>query len=222
MVSPVMQARLQDICQKFDLVALISGRAVEDLRRLANVPGLVYVGNHGIERWERGQIWRLAEAESYVPVMNAVRHELEAGLGDGIVIEDKGSSLSVHYRRSPHPEMACRQIIDAVSRSRAAGRLRVTEGRMVIELRPPVPADKGTAVMALVEEYALRSVLYLGDDMTDVDAFRAIHRLNKECTGLAIAIVDSETTPAVAEAADLTLPGVEAAEGLFSWLACCL
>lgn len=221
-VSPAVRASLQALRGKFELVAVVSGRGVEDLRRLVGVLGLVYIGNHGLERWEDGEIRRLPEAEAYIPVMNAVRLDLASHLGEGIIIEDKGASLSVHYRRSPYPQAARQQILDAVSRSRAARCLRLTEGRMVVELRPPLPVDKGTALLTLVEEYALHSVIYLGDDLTDVDAFQAVHRLGGERSGLAVAVVGEETALQVEQAADLTLPGVEAAEQFLSWLASCL
>ncbi len=219
-VTSAVQSALRAIHKRFDLVAIVSGRGVDDLRRMVGVPELVYVGNHGVEFWEQGRLRRLPEIEEYLPVVEAARNDLAPRLSPEMVLEYKRAGLSIHYRRSPAPTIARRQILAAVAESGAARRLRLTEGKMVIELRPPVAADKGTALEALVQEKRLRSVLYMGDDRTDLDAFRAAHRLGDACLSLTIAVVSEEAGNEVSRAADLTLPGVDGAQALLDWLAC--
>jgi trehalose 6-phosphate phosphatase len=101
----------------------------------------------------------------------------------------------------------------------AARQLKLTEGRFVVELRPPIATDKGTALVSLIKEYALRSVVYLGDDLTDLDAFKSLRQIGGQCKGLSFAVNGPETAMEVAQNADFTLPNVNAIEQLFIWLA---
>ena len=90
------------------------------------------------------------------------------------------------------------------------------EGRMVVELRPPLVVNKGTAVNALRESYRLRGGIYLGDDISDVDAFAVMH--TRGFKGLAVGVVDEETPHEVTGEADFTLNGVGDVEHFFTWL----
>jgi trehalose 6-phosphate phosphatase len=102
-----------------------------------------------------------------------------------------------------------------VSESEPARRFQLHEGRLVVELRPDLGADKGTALETLAERLSLRGLLCLGDDVTDVDMFRVAERLRSQ--GLAtvrIAVASAEAAPEVMEAADYALDGVEGVERL--------
>jgi trehalose 6-phosphate phosphatase len=204
----------------FDVVAAISGRSAEDARRLVGVDGLLYLGNHGLEWIDAGAdgdevLHVLAEAEPYTEAIAAALDDVEATLAPrwpGILVERKGVTGSVHVRATSDPPAA----MDAVARLLApvATRhgLRITTGKLVVEVRPPVEADKGTAVTALVRNRGLRLALYLGDDRTDLDAFRALRRLADEgvCRAVTVAVLSPEAPPELGDAADLTLPSVEA------------
>ena len=107
--------------------------------------------------------------------------------------------------------------MDAVAASPTAGDFRVREGKMVVELRPPVEVDKGAAVEALVRAYGLRRGIYLGDDASDVEAFGAMHVHG--FPGLAVGVIGQETPQGVAEQADFTLNGVGDVERFLVWLA---
>jgi trehalose 6-phosphate phosphatase len=102
-----------------------------------------------------------------------------------------------------------------------AGGLRLTEGRLVLELRPPVRGNKGTALAALVDDYALAGVVFLGDDVTDLDAIAELRRLRDagRTVGLAVGVVASESPPALREAVDLAAPGVDGAAALLAAVA---
>ena len=96
-----------------------------------------------------------------------------------------------------------------------------TEGKLVVEVRPPVSLDKGTILKRLVTENNLRGVICMGDDVTDVDAFRALHSLSSQgtCRGLALGVVGQDTPPAVEQEADLLLRGVPEVEELLQRIA---
>jgi trehalose 6-phosphate phosphatase len=168
---------LEGLAERGDTtVALVSGRALADVRERADVGGAYFAGNHGLEIAGPG-ISRVHEdaREARGQLEEALR-ELDASIGDiaGVQIEDKGLTLSIHYRRAAEQDHA--QIRERVARARTAG-LRITEGKRVIELRPDVSWHKGKAVLWLIEELAIPDaapILYIGDDVTDEDAFVAL------------------------------------------------
>ncbi|MGZ8694759.1 MAG: trehalose-phosphatase [Gaiellaceae bacterium] len=179
-------ARLRD---RYGLVACISGRSGEDARRVVGLDGIRYVGSHGLELAPGAAAWtgRLREFSSTVDWP----------------VEDKGVTVSFHWRTAGDQDAAVAYLETVASRAREAG-LDARFGRKVLELRPPVRADKGTAVEALLAESGLRRALYAGDDTTDADAFRAVHALE---LGVAVAVGSAEAPPGLAEQADVVVEG---------------
>jgi trehalose 6-phosphate phosphatase len=116
-------------------------------------------------------------------------------------VERKPLSVSLHYRRSDDAD-AARQALEEIASSASAAGLVPRFGRMVLELRPPVDANKGTAVAHLLAEQGLRRALYAGDDTTDLDAFAAVRALE---IGVCVAVVSPEAPPGLREAADLVV-----------------
>lgn len=203
-------------------VAAVSGRAATDARRMVGVAGVVYVGNHGLERLMPEGLALPPEVEHYAADLGAVLRQAERALDDlpGVIVEDKGSTGSIHYRQAPDPAAARDAILDAVGALAAEAGLVVTQGRKVIEIRPPLELDKGTAVRSLIDAYQLTGVLYAGDDTTDVDAFAALQAWRAE-TGrpaLALGVLGPETPDAVARSADLHLAGVDDVAAFLGWL----
>jgi trehalose 6-phosphate phosphatase len=109
----------------------------------------------------------------------------------------------LHYRRHPQPNEALVVLEEVAERARAAG-LVPRFGRKVLELRPPLEANKGTAVTHLLAQSGLRRALYAGDDTTDLDAFRALEDLE---LGVRVAVASSEGPPELREGADLVVEG---------------
>jgi trehalose 6-phosphate phosphatase len=222
---PGVRELLERALARFEVVAAVSGRAAEDTRRLVGIAGITYLGNHGLERLDPDgvKLHILPEAEPYIRAINLVMAEVELPLAaayPGLLFERKGVTASIHVRNTAHPDAAEREVYRrAVAAAQKHG-LRVTQGKMIVELRPPLQASKGTAVAALVREAGLRGALYLGDDRTDIDAFRALRRLTDEgvCRGVAVAVLHPEALPGLAAEADVTLPSVERVPGLLRWL----
>ena len=210
-VPPAVLRALARPVRSMDLVALLSGRSVAQLQSMVPIDGLVLVGNHGLE-WRLGDgALVLPEAEAHIPNMAAARdwlmNELQSA---GLLVEDKGPTLAIHYRLSPQPEAARRAILSALGRCPFAKTLKITEGRKVVNVLPPVRADKGTAVERLVRLHGLRSVVYLGDDTTDLDAFRSLRALeeSEELRAVVVAVVSPEAPVELLHEADFTLNGV--------------
>ena len=192
-----------------------------EVRNMMRVKGMVYIGNHGLERWlGRGvEIW--PGAEGYPMKITRALDELSGLLDiDGITFGNKGVTASIHYRRCPEPEMAREAILKAIAGSATASELKVREGRKLVDLCPPLAVDKGTAILDLVRRYQLGAAIYLGDDVTDVDAFIAIRRGPKGVSfqGLSIGVITEETPPQVASQADFVLYGITDVEGFLTWL----
>ena len=183
------RAELERLAGSYLLVACISGRAGEEAARLVGVEGIRYVGNHGLELDERA-----AELTAQVA---AFRDTV------ALPVEDKGLSLSYHYRGAEDEKMARAELEEIAERARAEG-LDPRWGRKVLEIRPPVAADKGTAVQALLASVPARLGLYAGDDTTDLDAFQGLARAGLD-HAVRIAVESVEGPEELAAAADLTV-----------------
>jgi len=179
---------LRRLNARYALVACISGRAGDDARRIVGVPDLTYVGNHGLELDPESDSW-------------AVR--LRAFLS-GVAwdeLEDKHLSASLHYRNAEDEAGARADLEMIAERARAAGFV-ARFGRKVLEVLPPLEANKGTAVRRLLVEHELERALYAGDDTTDLDAFAALEPLE---VGIRVAVASSDGPADLRAAADLVI-----------------
>ena len=183
------RAELARLVTRYLLVACVSGRAGENARAIVGIDELTYVGNHGLELDPTA-------AELAVRVA-AFRDEI------GRPVEDKVLTLSYHYRDAPDERAAVAELEGVAERARAAG-LVPRWGRKVLEIRPPVAADKGTAVRALLARAGAARGLYAGDDATDLDAFAGLVSAGLE-HAVRVAIASDEGPPQLREAADLVL-----------------
>jgi trehalose 6-phosphate phosphatase len=219
-VTPRARELLAALKAHLALVAVISGRSVADVRERVGVPGLVAIGNHGLEIWDRDGARLAPEVDAYRPAIQAAHRALRPVILDGMVIQDKSITLSVHYRNAADPdavESTFGSIVQAIADENGLDFFR---GRRVFELRPPIAIDKGTAFRRLVEDYALSGAVYLGDDVTDVHALRAARdlRASGACYALAVGVESDETPASVRDASDILLPGVPGVEEFLAWL----
>jgi trehalose 6-phosphate phosphatase len=129
-----------------------------------------------------------------------------------LLIENKGVTGTVHYRLAPDPDAAAALLEPIAMAAAERHGLRVSPGRMIVELRPALLINKGTAIRELVNDLGLRGAVFFGDDVTDVDGFLALREL-RETGAVAtacIAVLGPETPEAVIAAADLSVTGVTA------------
>ncbi len=220
-VSPLCRRYLSSLCEHLGLVVAVSGRPAKEARDMLGLERVVYIGNHGLDQWLNGEVRVSEEARAYSTVIEALLRELSPLLEiEGIALENKGLTASIHYRTSPDLSMARKAILAALEGSPTAKRLRLLPGRRVIDVCPPVERNKGSAVLELVQSYLLRGGIYLGDDLTDVDAFKAMHSspAGLPFEGIAIGVTGEETLPEVYEEADFTLDGVRDVERFLGWL----
>jgi len=181
------RVELRRLRDTYALVACISGRTGAEAWRLVGVDGLVYVGVHGLELAPDADAWR-APLRSFAAL-------------EWPWTEDKGLTVAFHWREAPDDAAARAELERIAEKARAAG-LEARWGRKVLELRPPVDADKGTAVQTLLAEHGLRRGLYAGDDTTDLDGFRGLEGCE---VAVRVAVVSAEAPPGLREAADLVV-----------------
>ena len=170
------------------LVAIVSGRDLDDLRERVGLEEVYYAGSHGFRVAEPGG--RLQECEGarrYLPALAEAEEELVRELGaiEGVDVERKRYAVAVHYRRAPERAQEVHRAVERVQRAHDG--LRMAEGRKIEELRPALAWDKGSAVRWLIGAMGCEASrvfpIYIGDDLTDEDAFRAV-----EEHGLAIVV----------------------------------
>lgn len=203
------------------VVAIITGRAPLDARAMLGARDVIIVGNHGTEWLERGT----DALRTSLPVAD-IRARLEAALDrlpaiEGVPVEQKGLSASIHYRNAPDPDAVRAAILTGLGDVTGLG-LELRHGRMSVELRPIGAGDKGTAAREVVTRHGLRGVVVMGDDVTDLDMFRAVIDLRSagEVTAAVIGVGGGagEVPPDVADAADVVLDGPEQAAALLTRL----
>jgi trehalose 6-phosphate phosphatase len=181
------RAELRRLASRYALVACISGRTGADARELVGVDGIFYVGVHGLELAPEADAWR-------EPLRQLAEFEWPW-------VEDKRLTVAFHWREADDEGAARASLEQVAERARALG-LEARWGRKVLELRPPVEADKGTAVRSLLSERGLRRALYAGDDTTDLDAFRGLDGLE---VAVRVAVASAEAPLGLREAADLVV-----------------
>jgi trehalose 6-phosphate phosphatase len=210
-VPAEIKEQLRRLSEKYLLVAGVSGRKTEDALDLVGLADVVYFGNHGFEILREGEVEVVPEALPYLEKVEALERRAHEELGPlGAFVEDKGITASVHYRNAP-PEVGERSV-EFVKREGERLGLRITVGRGVVEARPPVRADKGTAVRTLVEEYEPERAMFIGDDTTDLDAFRELEKLREEDALkeiLRVGVASEEGPPEITSEADIVVEGVE-------------
>ena len=165
-------------------VCVVSGRDRAVVQDLMGMTDLVVAGSHGFDIWhpERGTL-RHEAATGFEELVDEVTGRLCAGVGElpGVLVEPKRASVAVHYRLADQDGQ--RQVAELVERLLAErpDELKVTPGKMVYELQPKLDWNKGRAVRYLLGTLGLTGAdlvpLYLGDDVTDEDAFRALRGL---------------------------------------------
>jgi len=210
-VPKELKELLRRLSEKYLLVAGISGRKTEDALELVGLADVVYFGNHGFEILRDGEVEVVPEALPYLEKVQELEKRAHEELDPlGAFVEDKGITASVHYRNVP--QEVGERCVEFVRREGERLGLRITVGRGVVEARPPIRADKGTAVRTLVEEYGPEKAMFVGDDTTDLDAFRELEKLREEGALreiLRVGVASDEGPPEIETEADIVVDGVD-------------
>jgi trehalose 6-phosphate phosphatase len=202
------------LARRYGIVACVSGRSATEARRLVGVGGIAYAGSHGAELLEPGAArpQTLSAFAGWEPrVRDFARGRDTRQLRNlRVRIEDKGAIAAFHWREAPDQEAALSHLEALAGDAEEAG-FATHWGRKVLEIRPPVPIDKGQAVGTLIERSGARAALFGGDDVTDLDAFDALEALQgdgKLDSVVRVGVRSDEGPPAIVERADLVVDGV--------------
>jgi trehalose 6-phosphate phosphatase len=214
---PEAPAVLGRLAARYAVVAVISGRPVSYLARqlAAAGPDLRLFGTYGMEWLDHGVLHRAPEIEPWLApaaqILAAARAEAPSGMG----IEDKGCSVTLHWRGAPELGPWAEEF---AGRWAERTGMALLPGRLAVEFRPPVGPDKGAVVEGLAG--GCRAACFAGDDAGDLAAFAALDRLSERgLQAVRVAVADSESPPELVARADLVVDGPHAAVGLLDTLA---
>jgi alpha,alpha-trehalase len=214
-LSDDMRATVAELARHY-AVGIISGRDRKNLRNLVRLDSLFYAGSHGFDiAGPEGWCETLQQGTEFLPELDRAESELRDRLIDieGHAVERKTFAIAIHYRRAKAEDVRrIEEVVDHVLADHP--RLRKGHGKRVFQVQPKIDWDKGRAVRWLLERLRLDLPkflpLYVGDDVTDEDAFRALHD-----RGLGVVVRDGETR---STAADYALEGPEDVQRFLRWL----
>jgi trehalose 6-phosphate phosphatase len=220
--DPNAVAALGRLGEHVGAVVVITGRPVRaavQLGRFRGVAGLqlmTILGQYGVERWNAADDEYLLPPDP--PQISAVAEELpkildSLGMSEAR-IEDKGRAIAIHTRSLPNPKRALARLEEPLGDLAARHGLMLAPGKNVWEIHTP-DMDKGAALRAIVEETGARQVIFAGDDLGDLPAFRAVRELaTAEVAGLLVSSASTEED-ALTELSDVIVDGPP---GLAAWL----
>ena len=164
--------------EKF-IVGVVSGRGLDDLRERVGLPALIYAGNHGLEIVGANVVFLHPDAGSLQGFLRQIHQRLRTAMAEqpGVIIEDKGLTLSVHFRLVSDDQVnqVEERFNSAVAPFRESAKIRVTRGKKVLEVRPNVDWNKGSAIAKIMEVNPAATLsVFFGDDLTDEDGFEVV------------------------------------------------
>jgi trehalose 6-phosphate phosphatase len=201
---------LAGLVERLGLVAFVTGRALEDGRRMISLEGAAYVGTHGLEvLGADGTVLTEPQAERYVEqvqeVADAAARDLDCE-ALGVVLENKRTMLAIHYRLAADAAATRHELLQRVVEPARRQGLAISTGHFLFEVRPPLPFTKGTATRRLLSGGDYLAAVFCGDDLTDASGFDALHKWGEQDArrdACALAAVTEETPRPVLEGADV-------------------
>jgi trehalose 6-phosphate phosphatase len=208
-------ASLAQLALSLDTVAVISGRPASFLAGRVRVPRIRLLGSYGMEEVKDGNRQLSPAAAAWLAAVSEAHDALAAlpATLPGVRVETKPASVAVHWRQAPDRDAAAAAVKMATARVAAVTGLRLEPGKLVVELRPPIDVDKGSAVAALISQARPAVTVYAGDDLGDLPALRVVRAVG----GYGLAVDHgAETDPRLLAAADEVIAGTD---GFADWLA---
>jgi trehalose 6-phosphate phosphatase len=215
---------LIEVARRYRTVACVSGRRASDARRIVSLGSIAYLGNHGSEVLRPGAIAPELDRELQAWTRRVQGFMREAYGEDlkrlRVRLEDKEAIAALHWRGVPDDEGAEAAIRAVAERAEAAG-YKTHWGRKVLEIRPPVRIDKGAGIVGLLRDSDHVAAVYVGDDTTDIDAFRGLAELvemGRLGTAVRVGVRSDEGPPALEEEADAMVDGTDGVRELLRTL----
>jgi trehalose 6-phosphate phosphatase len=213
-----------EAAKKYAIVACVTGRRASEARAMVSVGTVTYLGSHGAEVLRPGWLEPALDPEVKAWVERMAEFGRDLDFADmrrrRVRLEDKGPILAFHWRGAPDQE-AARATVEAIATEAENAGLRPHWGRKVLEVRPPVRFDKGSGIAALIRDANVDSALYVGDDRTDIDAFRALAELAESGTiarAVRVGVRSEEGPSELAEETDFLVDGTDGVRRLLETL----
>jgi len=215
---------LIEVAKRYAIVACVSGRRASEARAMVAIGSISYLGSHGVELLRAG--WTESVLDPAVEDWARRIHDFgrDAYTADlrrrRVRLEDKGAIVAFHWRGAPDEE-AARAAIDAIAAKAQEAGLRTHWGRKVLEVRPPVRIDKGAGITSFLEDTDVEVGLYVGDDTTDLDAFRALGQLvteGKLTRAVRVGVRSEEGPSEITGQADIVVEGTTGVQELLGLL----
>ncbi len=211
---------LIEVAKRYGIVACVSGRRASDARRIVSLGSIAYLGSHGSEVLRAGTIAPELDRELQAWTRRVQAFASEAFDDDlqrlRVRLEDKEAIAALHWRGVPDEDGAHAAIREVASAAESAGY--VTHwGRKVLEIRPPVRIDKGAGIVKLLKDRDLAGAIYVGDDRTDLDAFRGLSELRERgrlAAAVRVGVRSDEGPSELAEEADVMVEGTDGVRDL--------
>lgn len=208
-------SELLERVKQYARVAIMTGRAIDDGAAKINLEGLTYIGTHGLE-WSDGLPWTHPvevehDALAYIEPGRFLLDLVERHLDElpGVYIQRKRIGGTLHYRLAEDPDATRLRLLDILEEPARRLGMSLSEGKRMVEVRVPLAIDKGQALLRFAHHYALRGLLFAGDDRTDLDAVLAIPRLRGEgIAALSVVVQHPDTLPELLQHADIIVQGV--------------
>jgi len=223
-VPEATRSLLIEIAKRYRVVGCVSGRRAATARQIVSIGTIAYVGNHGGELLRPGSTRAEVDPELAAWTERVRRCAARAYTAEHqrlrVRSEDKDAIAAFHWRGAPDEAAAAAAVQEIARRALEEG-LEVHWGRKVLEVRPPVELDKGLGIATLLHGQDVTAALYVGDDTTDLDAFRGLRTLVREgvlTTAICVAVSSDEAPPELAAEADLLLDGTGGVRGLLQAL----
>jgi trehalose 6-phosphate phosphatase len=204
---------LIEVAKRYGTVACVSGRRASDARRIVALGSIAYLGSHGSEVLRPGAIAPELDRElqAWTRRVQAFAHEAygEKLRRLRVRLEDKEAIAALHWRGTPDEEDALAAVEEVAERAEQAGFV-AHWGRKVLEIRPPVRIDKGAGLVGLLRDTDLAAAVYVGDDTTDLDAFRGLTELQEMGRlgyALRVGVRSDESPSALQDEADTMVEG---------------
>jgi trehalose 6-phosphate phosphatase len=211
---------LIEVARRYGIVACVSGRRASDARRIVALGSIFYLGSHGTEVLRPGAV-----APELDPELQSWARRVQAFAHDAygeklrrlrVRLEDKEAIAALHWRGVPDEDEALAAVEDVAEAAEKAGFV-PHWGRKVLEIRPPVRIDKGAGIVSLLRDTDLAAAVYVGDDVTDLDAFRGLtelRELGRLDYALRVGVHSDESPSALQEEADTLVEGPDGVRDL--------
>ena len=213
-----------EVAKKYGLVACVTGRRASEARAMVSVGTVTYLGSHGAEVLRPGWLEPAFDPEVKAWADRVAVFGRDLDLAEmrrrRVRIEDKGPILAFHWRAAPDQE-AARATVEAIATEAENAGLRPHWGRKVLEVRPPVSFDKGSGIATLIRDADVDVALYVGDDRTDIDAFRALAELAESGTisrAVRVGVRSDEGPTELAQETDFLVDGTDGVRRLLETL----